>query len=143
MGTQHALAKRNGRGPTPAPPGFPSFQLNQACISYIRLLRTDDDQTSLKASLSTLILHLLPLIMPPSSRSPTPPSTRRLLQELKTTLSEPSPILHSLGPISDDQMLHWEAVMKGVPGTAYEGKIIPSSLWAFSLLPAQINNKKL
>ncbi len=59
--------------------------------------------------------------MAPPSRSPTPPSTKRLLQELKNAVSEPSPVLQSLGPISEAQLLHWEAVMKGVPGTAYEG----------------------
>lgn len=55
------------------------------------------------------------------SRSPTPPSTKRLLQELKTTISETSPVLQSLAPVSEAQLLHWETVMKGVPGTAYEG----------------------
>ena len=61
------------------------------------------------------------LLMAPPSRSPTPPSTRRLLQELKSTFSEPSPVLQLLAPISEAQILHWEAVMKGVPDTAYEG----------------------
>ncbi|KAL6715658.1 hypothetical protein ACLMJK_006619 [Lecanora helva] len=66
--------------------------------------------------------------MAPTSRSPTPPSTKRLLQELKTSLSEPSPILQSLGPVSESQILHWEAVMKGVPGTAYE-----AGLWKLDI----------
>lgn len=70
--------------------------------------------------------------MPPPSRSPTPPSTKRLLQELKTTFSEPSLVIQSLGPISEAQLLHWEAVLKGVPGTAYEGiRTIHSSKPAF------------
>lgn len=56
------------------------------------------------------------------SRSPTPPSTKRLLQELKNNAEEPSPILQSLGPVPEAEILHWEAVMKGVLGTAYEGK---------------------
>ena len=62
------------------------------------------------------------LVMAPPSRSPTPPSTKRLLQELKTNAEEPSSILQSLGPVSEAEILHWEAVMKGVLGTAYEGK---------------------
>ncbi|MCJ1450569.1 hypothetical protein MMC28_000902 [Mycoblastus sanguinarius] len=66
--------------------------------------------------------------MASTSRSPTPPSTKRLLQELKNNLSEPSPILLSLGPVSDAQILHWEAVMKGVPGTAYE-----TGLWKLDI----------
>lgn len=59
--------------------------------------------------------------MAPSSRSPTPPSIKRLLQELKAHSEEPLFILQSLGPKSEAEILHWEAVMKGVPGTAYEG----------------------
>lgn len=56
-----------------------------------------------------------------TSRSPTPPSTKRLLQELKSIVQEPSPILQSLSPASEAEILHWEAVMKGFSGTAYEG----------------------
>lgn len=56
-----------------------------------------------------------------TSRSPTPPSTKRLLQELKSIVEEPSPVLQSLSPASEAEILHWEAVMKGFPGTAYEG----------------------
>ena len=55
------------------------------------------------------------------SRSPTPPSTKRLLQELKGHAEEPSPILQSLGPVSEAEVLHWAAILKGFPGTAYEG----------------------
>ena len=56
-----------------------------------------------------------------TSRSPTPPSNKRLLQELKSIVHDPSPILEILRPASEAEILHWEAVMKGVPGTAYEG----------------------
>ena len=56
-----------------------------------------------------------------TSRSPTPPSTKRLLQELKSIVHDPSPILEILRPASEAEILHWEAVMKGFPGTAYEG----------------------
>ncbi|KAL9103533.1 MAG: hypothetical protein Q9163_001411 [Psora crenata] len=56
-----------------------------------------------------------------TSRSPTPPSTKRLLQELKTNRIETPGCLLSLGPVSEENnLLHWEAVMEGVPGTAYE-----------------------
>lgn len=58
-----------------------------------------------------------------TSRSPTPPSTKRLLQELKSIVEDPSPILQSLSPASEAEILHWEAVMKGFPGTAYEGNL--------------------
>jgi len=66
--------------------------------------------------------------MAPSSRSPTPPSTKRLLHELKAQTQDPAPFLLFLRPISESQILNWEAVMKGVPGTAYEGiPPLPSS----------------
>ncbi|CAF9939799.1 hypothetical protein IMSHALPRED_001639 [Imshaugia aleurites] len=64
-----------------------------------------------------------------TSRSPTPPSTKRLLQELKTIVEDPSPILQSLRPASEAEILHWEAVMKGFPGTAYE-----AGLWRLDIL---------
>lgn len=32
-----------------------------------------------------------------------------------------------MGPVSDDHLLLWEAVMKGVPNTPYEG-ILPIDL---------------
>ncbi|KAK0515985.1 hypothetical protein JMJ35_002019 [Cladonia borealis] len=66
--------------------------------------------------------------MAPSSRSPTPPSTKRLLQELKANTSEPSTVLQSLHPVSEADLLHWEAIMKGIPGTAYE-----AGLWKLDL----------
>lgn len=55
-----------------------------------------------------------------SARSSTPPSTRRLLNELQNYRKEPNPALLSLAPISEDSIAHWEAVMVGVPGSAYE-----------------------
>jgi peroxin-4 len=60
--------------------------------------------------------------MASSSRNPTP--TKRLLHELQTYQSDPNEALLELGPVNDDELMHWRAVMKGVPGTAYEG--IPS-----------------
>lgn len=53
-------------------------------------------------------------------RSETPPSKKRLLHELQAQGQEQPPFLVSVGPVSDDEILTWEAVMKGVPGTAYE-----------------------
>ncbi|KAI9802989.1 MAG: hypothetical protein M1825_002222 [Sarcosagium campestre] len=59
---------------------------------------------------------------PSSSRSTTPPSTKRLLHELQLQAQDPSSmsgVLAKLGPISDAELLHWEAVLKGVSGTPY------------------------
>ncbi|KAI9784622.1 MAG: hypothetical protein M1839_001844 [Geoglossum umbratile] len=56
---------------------------------------------------------------PPQSRPTTP--TKRLLNELHSYTTDPNKALLHLGPQSDTQILHWEAVMRGVEGTAYEG----------------------
>jgi len=47
--------------------------------------------------------------------------TKRLLHELQSYEQEPSPALQHLGPVSDDELLHWTAVLKGVDDTAYSG----------------------
>jgi len=54
-------------------------------------------------------------------RTPTPPSTKRLLHELQHYTAEPNDALLQLGPISDEQILHWEAILKGVKESGYEG----------------------
>jgi peroxin-4 len=57
-----------------------------------------------------------------SSRS----TTQRLLKELQEYASNPDEALLHLGPVNDDDLLHWEAILKGVNGTPYEGEL-PSS----------------
>jgi len=52
------------------------------------------------------------------SRSASP--IKRLMTELQTYQSDPNDALLELGP-QDDDVMHWQAVMKGVAGTAYEG----------------------
>lgn len=46
-------------------------------------------------------------------------ASRRLISELKAYNKEPFDFLEDLAPVGDD-LLHWTAIMKGVPGTAYE-----------------------
>jgi hypothetical protein len=65
---------------------------------------------------------------PHCTASPVPPArkhrTRRdhgELTELQSYQSDPNDALLELGPIDDDELMHWRAVMQGVPGTAYEG----------------------
>lgn len=53
--------------------------------------------------------------------SSTQPVIRRVLKELSNYKSDPNPCLVSLGPVSEDDLLHWNAVLKGVDGTPYEG----------------------
>ena len=71
--------------------------------------------------------------MASSSRNPSP--TKRLLTELQTYESDPNEALLELGPVNDDDLLYWRAVMKGVPGTAYEG--------SFSLSPCPLLSNSL
>jgi peroxin-4 len=49
---------------------------------------------------------------------------RRLLKELKDYQKEPNPDLAELSPISDDNILIWNAVLRGEPETPYEGNVI-------------------
>jgi hypothetical protein len=53
-------------------------------------------------------------------------NTKRLIQELQDYHKDPNPALLHLGPVSDDELTKWTAVLKGVEGTAYEG--MPSTL---------------
>ena len=50
-----------------------------------------------------------------------PSTTQRLLRELKDYTKSPNEALLHLGPVDEDDLLHWEAVLKGVKGTPYEG----------------------
>ena len=79
--------------------------------------------------------------MSTSSTQPTGSSaTKRLLHELHThSESGPHPFLLELGPVSDAQLLRWEAVMKGLPGTAYEGVPTPPSSRSFTLYRGSID----
>lgn len=52
-------------------------------------------------------------------------TTQRLLKELKEYSKSPNEALLHLGPIDEDDLLHWEAVLKGVKGTPYEGIPLP------------------
>ncbi|PWY91327.1 ubiquitin-conjugating enzyme [Aspergillus sclerotioniger CBS 115572] len=56
-------------------------------------------------------------------------TTHRLLRELKDYTNSPNEALLHLGPVDEDDLLHWEAVLKGVKGTPYEG-----GLWSLKIL---------
>jgi peroxin-4 len=62
-------------------------------------------------------------VISPLAMSSSKSTTQRLLKELKEYASNPNEALLHLGPVSDDDLLHWEAVLKGVRGTPYEGEI--------------------
>lgn len=49
-------------------------------------------------------------------------TTQRLLRELKDYAKSPNEALLHLGPVDEDDLLRWEAVLKGVAGSPYEGR---------------------
>ncbi|KAF9887721.1 hypothetical protein FE257_009674 [Aspergillus nanangensis] len=55
-------------------------------------------------------------------------TTKRLLKEMKQYTDNPNEVLLHLGPVDEDNLLHWEAVLKGVDGTPYEG-----GLWSLDI----------
>lgn len=65
--------------------------------------------------------------------------TKRLLHELQSYENDPSPALAHLGPVNDDELLHWTAVLKGVDDTAYAGK--PIHLLSF--FPSNLSRRPL
>ena len=56
------------------------------------------------------------------------------MSELQNYQSDPNDALLELGP-TDDDVMHWRAVMKGVGGTAYEGTS-SNSFGSRSMIPA-------
>ncbi|KKZ60864.1 peroxin-4 [[Emmonsia] crescens] len=56
-----------------------------------------------------------------AQQSPSASTTKRLIRELNEYSKTPNEALLHLGPINDTDLLRWEAVLKGVNGTPYEG----------------------
>ena len=56
--------------------------------------------------------------------APSGNTTQRLIRELKEYHKTPNESLLHLGPVDEEDLLHWEAVLKGVDGTPYEGESV-------------------
>ncbi|ROW02898.1 hypothetical protein VSDG_01696 [Cytospora chrysosperma] len=52
---------------------------------------------------------------------------RRLLQEYRMLTNNP-PDGITAGPVSEDDLLHWEAVIQGPEGTPFDGGVFPAEL---------------
>lgn len=52
---------------------------------------------------------------------------RRLLQEYRALTNNP-PEGITAGPVSEDDLLHWEALIQGPEGTPFEGGVFPAEL---------------
>lgn len=49
-------------------------------------------------------------------------ASKRLIKELQQSQTDTSPALTHIGLLSEDDLFHWTAVLKGPEGTAYEGE---------------------
>lgn len=70
------------------------------------------------------------LALPPLSATPrvmTSTAHRRLLQEYRALTNNP-PEGITAGPISEDDLLHWECLIQGPEGTPFEGGVFPAEL---------------
>ena len=56
--------------------------------------------------------------------APSSQTTQRLLRELKDYAKSPNEALLHLGPVDEEDLLRWEAVLKGVNGSPYEGMFV-------------------
>lgn len=57
--------------------------------------------------------------------APSGQTTQRLLRELKDYAKSPNEALLHLGPVDEEDLLRWEAVLKGVNGSPYAGMLGP------------------
>ncbi|KAJ6166571.1 Ubiquitin-conjugating enzyme E2 pex4 [Penicillium chermesinum] len=56
--------------------------------------------------------------------APSTSTTQRLLRELKDYAKSPNEASLHLGPVDEEDLLRWEAVLKGVNGSPYEVGIV-------------------
>jgi ubiquitin-protein ligase len=59
---------------------------------------------------------------------------RRLLQEYRALTNNP-PEGITAGPVSEDDLLYWEALIQGPEGTPFEGGVFPAELKDYPLAP--------
>lgn len=63
-----------------------------------------------------------------SSRPQSATATRRLMKEYRELTADPLQDSITAGPVSEDNMLEWEALIQGPEGTPYEGGIFAAKL---------------
>lgn len=64
---------------------------------------------------------------PPDQATMSSTAHRRLLQEYRMLTNNP-PDGITAGPVSEDDLLHWEAVIQGPEGTPFDGGVFPAEL---------------
>ncbi|AAW43544.1 hypothetical protein CNBE3020 [Cryptococcus deneoformans B-3501A] len=63
-----------------------------------------------------------------NSRSQSSTATRRLMKEYRDLTADPLQDTITAGPVSEDNMLEWEALIQGPEGTPYEGGVFAARL---------------
>ncbi|TYJ53401.1 hypothetical protein B9479_005948 [Cryptococcus floricola] len=63
-----------------------------------------------------------------NSRAQTSTATRRLMKEYRDLTADPLQDTITAGPVSEDNMLEWEALIQGPEGTPYEGGVFAAKL---------------
>lgn len=56
---------------------------------------------------------------------------KRLLKELRDAQREPNPQILSLGPVEDDELLKWRAVIAGSEDSIYAGETPTVLCWTW------------
>ncbi|KAI9637433.1 ubiquitin conjugating enzyme [Dioszegia hungarica] len=63
-----------------------------------------------------------------NTRAQSSTAARRLMKEYRDLTADPLQDMITAGPISEDNMLEWEALVQGPEGTPYEGGIFAAKL---------------
>jgi hypothetical protein len=82
------------------------------------------------SNLTPLILSLSPPLyttQPAKSTMASTTAQRRLLQEYRALTNNP-PEGITAGPVSEEDLLYWEALIQGPEGTPFEGGVFPAEL---------------
>ena len=85
------------------------------------------NRTPLKKTHLTALPISTPRPPPTSLPSMTSPASKRLFKEYKSLSSDP-PEGITAGPVSEDDMFIWEALIQGPEGTPFEGGVFPAEL---------------
>lgn len=86
-----------------------------------RQARTKGQGSPVSVTIATFSTEVPPSSTSHHSNMASNSTGQRLLRELKDYTKSPNEALLHLGPVDDEDLLRWEAVLKGVNGSPYEG----------------------
>nr|XP_019011522.1 26S protease regulatory subunit 4 [Kwoniella pini CBS 10737]OCF50303.1 26S protease regulatory subunit 4 [Kwoniella pini CBS 10737] len=99
-----------------------------------KVLYRKDENTMSQAELGTSTTPSLQTLNGPSmfsnnnTRAQTSTATRRLMKEYRDLTADPLQDTITAGPVTEDNMLEWEALIQGPEGTPYEGGVFAAKL---------------